>query len=75
MTDKNDFGVTVFSHESKNRTQVEGFKGSGSFYLHVTYHETSLLQLAILTALSSRGELFIMERAMPHHSYFLEWAA
>ena len=61
MTEKNGVGVTVVSHDNENRAQVDWFKGAGGFYLRdVTYHETSLLQLASLTASSAHCEQFIM---------------
>ena len=59
MTDKEGFGVTVVSHDSENMTLVDGFDSHGSYSRDVTYHNTSFLQLAILTASSSYCEQFI----------------
>ena len=59
MTDKEGFGVTVVSHDSENMTLVDGFDSHGSYSRDVTYHDTSLLQLEILTASSSHCEQFI----------------
>ena len=59
MTDKDGIGVTVVSHDSENRTLVDGFEAPGSYSRNVTYDETSLIQLASLTASSSHCEQFI----------------
>ena len=59
MTDKDGIGVTVVSHDSENRTLVAGFEAPGSYWRNVTYDETSLIQLASLTASSSHCEQFI----------------
>ena len=59
MTDKDGIGVTVVSHDSENRTLVAGFEDPGSYWRNVTYDETSLIQLASLTASSSHCEQFI----------------
>ena len=59
MTDKGGIGVTVISHDSENRTLVAGFEDPGSYWRNVTYDETSLIQLASLTASSSHCEQFI----------------
>ena len=59
MTDKDGIGVTVVSHDSESRTLVAGFEAPGSYWRNVTYNETSLIQLASLTASSSHCEQFI----------------
>ena len=59
MTDKDGIGVTVISHDSESRTLVDGFDDRGSYSRSVTYNETSLIQLASLTASSSHCEQFI----------------
>ena len=56
MTDKGGIGVTVISHDSENRTLVAGFEAPGSYWRDVTYDETSLIQLASLTASSSHSK-------------------
>ena len=37
MTDKDGIGVTVFSHDSENRTHVKGYETPGSYKKVVTY--------------------------------------
>ena len=69
MTDKKGLGVTVVSHDSENKTLVDGFEPFGSYSRNITYHDTSLLQLASLTASSAHCEQFI-EYAC-YHSIFL----
>ena len=59
MTDKDGIGVTVVSHDSESRTLVDGFDGHGSYSRSVIYNETSLIQLASLTASSAHCEQFI----------------
>ena len=59
MTDKDGVGVTVFSHDSESKTLVDGFEGPGSYSRNVTYTETTLVQLASLTASSAQCEQFI----------------
>ncbi|XP_022806801.1 contactin-associated protein-like 2 [Stylophora pistillata] len=60
MVDKEGVGVTVVSHDNENRTLVNGYNGPGSYWRNVTYHKTSFLQLASLTASSAHCEQFIM---------------
>ena len=60
MADKVGVGVTVVSHDSENRTLVDGFQDPGSYSCNVTYQGTSLLQLTSLTASSAHCEQFIM---------------
>ena len=43
MTDKDGIGVTVVSHDSENKTLVDGFEAPGSYSRSVTYDETSLI--------------------------------
>ena len=59
MTDKDGVGVTVVSHDSESRTLVDGFGPPGSYSRDVTYTETTLVQLASLTASSAHCEQFI----------------
>ena len=59
MTDKNGVGVTVISHDSENRTLVDGFEDPGSYSREIQYTEASLLQLASLTNVSTHCEQFI----------------
>ena len=59
MTDKNKVGVTVISHDSENRTLVNGFSARGSYLRNVTYTQADQLQLERLTASSASCEQFI----------------
>ena len=59
MTDKNGVGVTVISHDSENRTLVDGFEDPGSYSREIQYTEASLLQLASLANVSTHCEQFI----------------
>jgi len=59
MTDKNGIGVTVISHDSENKTLVDGCDDPGCYSRHINYTETSLLQLASLTTVSTHCEQFI----------------
>ena len=59
MTDKNAVGVTVISHDSEDRTLVDGFEEAGSYSRDINYTEADLLQLASLTNVSTHCEQFI----------------
>ena len=59
MTDKNGVGVTVISHDSEDRTPVNGYEAPGSYLRDVHYKESNLSQLASLTGISSHCEQFI----------------
>ena len=59
MTYKNGVGVTVISHDSENRTYVQGYEASGSYSQNIHYSGVSLSQLASLTRVSSSCEQFI----------------
>ena len=59
MSDKNKVGVTVVSHDSEDKTRVNGFHLPGSYSRNVTYTEADLLQLGSLTASSAYCEQFI----------------
>ena len=59
MTDKNGVGVTVISHDSEDRTPVNGYEAPGSYVRDVHYKESNLSQLASLTGISSHCEQFI----------------
>ena len=59
MSDQNGVGVTVISHDSENRTYVEGYEEKGSYSRDINYEGASLLQLASLTRVSSHCEQFI----------------
>lgn len=56
MTNQNGIGVTVISHDSENRTLVDGFENSGSYWRDVNYTGATLLQLGSLTKVSSHCE-------------------
>ena len=59
MIEKNSVGVTVISHDSENRTPVNGSEDPGSYLRNVTYTEADELQLGRLTASSASCEQFI----------------
>ena len=62
MTDKNEVGVTVISHNSERRTYVYNgrrYGGHGSYSRDIRYTGASLSQLATLTRVSSHCEQFI----------------
>ena len=59
LTYKNGVGVTVISHDSENRTLVDGYEDPGSYSRDIHYTGASLSQLASLTTVSSHCEQFI----------------
>ena len=59
MTDKNGVGVTVISHDSENRTLVDGCDPAGCYSRDIHYTGASLSHLASLTNVSSHCEQFI----------------
>ena len=59
MTNKNGVGVTVISHDSENRTIVDGYEDQGSYSHDINYTGASLSQLASLTIVSLHCEQFI----------------
>ena len=59
MTDKNGVGMTVISHDSENRTLVDGCEKRGCYSRDIHYTGASLSQLASLTDVSSHCEQFI----------------
>ena len=59
MTDKNGVGVTVISHDSENRTLVDGCEPAGCYSRDIHYTGANLSQLASLTDVSSHCEQFI----------------
>ena len=59
MTDKNGVGVTVISHDSENRTLVDGCEPPGCYKSDINYTGASLPQLAKLARVSARCEQFI----------------
>ena len=69
MTDKNKVGVTVISHDSEDKTLVNGFSTQGSYLRNVTYTEADQLQLGRLTASSASCEQFIKYEC--HHTVLL----
>jgi len=69
MTDKNNVGVTVISHDSENTTLVQGCEPKGCYKRDIHYTGTNLLQLGKLTAISAHCEQFIKYEC--HHSMLL----
>ena len=69
MSDKNEVGVTVISHNSESRTFVNGLCSPGSYSRDIRYTGASLSQLASLTRVSSHCEQFIKYEC--YHSVLL----
>ena len=59
MTDKNNIGVTVTSHDSEDRTLVQGCDPKGCYQRDIHYTGTNFLQLRNLTTTSAHCEQFI----------------
>ena len=59
MSDKNGVGVTVISHDSENRTLVDGLEEAGSYTRNIHYSGASFPQLASLTDVSKNCIQFI----------------
>ena len=59
MRDKNGVGVTVISHDSESRTEVDKFVERGSYSRNIHYSGATFSQLATLTNVSSHCEQFI----------------
>ena len=59
MTEKGGVGVTIISHDTENRTLVDGCDPDGCYKRVVTYMGASLSQLAALTDASLHCEQFI----------------
>ncbi|XP_074617699.1 neurexin-4-like [Acropora palmata] len=72
MTVKNGVGVTVISHDSENRTLVDGCDPAGCYSRNIHYTGASLSQLASLTDISSHCEQFIKYECF--HSRLIFWA-
>ena len=73
MTDKNEVGVTVVSHDSEARTLVDGYEGKGSYVRPVVYISSGLTSLEQLTGLSNASahcEQFIKYECV-HNGIFL----
>ncbi|KAL9951864.1 hypothetical protein ACROYT_G044603 [Oculina patagonica] len=69
MTDKNNVGVTVISHDSEDRTHVTGCFPQGCYKRDIHYTGADLLQLGSLTAISTHCEQFIKYEC--YHSVLL----
>lgn len=59
MTDKGGVGVSVISHNSEQRTAVEGFFYPGSYLQEVTYVGATMTQIKNLIQASTHCEQFI----------------
>ena len=59
MTDKEGAGVTVISHDTENRTHVNGCDPPGCYERHVTYTGVLINQLEALTDASAHCEQYI----------------
>ena len=67
MSDKGGVGVTVISHDSENRTLVDGFEDSGNYSRDINYTGASFPQLASLTNVSVHCEQFIKYECYGSH--------
>ena len=59
MTDKNNIGVSVISHDSEDRTLVQGCDPKGCYQRDIHYTGANFLQLGNLTSISTYCEQFI----------------
>ena len=69
MTDKGGVGVSVVSHNSEQRTAVQGFMFPGSYLKDVTYDGLTMTQITNLIQVSAHCEQFIKYEC--HHSVLL----
>ena len=46
MTDRDEVGVTVVSHDIESRTLVDGYDGKGSYERHIHYIGPGLISIA-----------------------------
>ena len=59
MTDKNEIGVTVVSHDSESRTLVNGYEGKGFYSRDIHYQGATVSQLVGLINVSKHCEQLI----------------
>ena len=59
MTDKNGDGVTIISHDSEDRTLVDGCEPPGCYTHDINYTRATFPQLANLARVSAHCEQFI----------------
>ena len=59
MSDKNNVGVTVISHDSEDRMLVQDCSSNGCYKRDITYTGADFLQLRSLTTISVHCEQFI----------------
>ena len=59
MTDKNNVGVTVISHDSEKKTLVQGCDPAGCYKRDIHYTGVNVFQLGNLTTISAHCEQFI----------------
>ena len=59
MSDKDGVGVTVISHDSENRTLVDGCEDPGCYSRDIHYTGATFSQLASVTRVSLFCEQFI----------------
>ena len=64
MTDKNEIGVTVVSHDSESRTLVNGYEGKGFYSRDIHYQGATVSQLVGLINVSKRCEQFIKYKCL-----------
>ena len=66
MTDKNTIGVTVISHDSEDRTLVQGCLPAGCYQRDIHYTGANFLQLGKLTSISAHCERLSSTNALGH---------
>ena len=59
MTDKEEIGVTVVSHDSENKTPVQGYESKGSYSRDIHYQGANMSQVVSLINVSKHFEQFI----------------
>ena len=77
MTDKNNIGVTVISHDSENRTLVQGCYPAGCYKRDIHYTGVNFFQLGSLTTISAHCEQFIKyecyQAVLLRNGYMFGW--
>ena len=59
MSDKGGVGVTVISHDSENRTLVDGYEAGESYSRNIHYKGANISQLVSLINVPQQREQFI----------------
>ena len=70
MTDKNGIGVTIFGHDSEERTHVRGYEGKGEYTKVLTYNDLAMEQIVSVINSSRNCEQFIRWQCKGAGFYF-----